>query len=128
MSRTCQSHNDMMRKALEERGLSRFISENDEEMNQKMVASAEGKVIEGFDSLIGLDMTILIKAMEALGLYILSEPTCPLCEVLDAHDSHPCSHGCSREDVEARWIELGADAVLEHVRAIPDLRSQLTIH
>lgn len=118
----CQAHWDQLRDAIKTRGIWPLVARNGMEAAERFVEELEGKASDAsWDPLMAAHWAIGGRATEILGLYIFGTEVCPVCEVLTVHDSKPCEHGCTHDDVEKRWIEGPADAMLKHVRDTPVL-------
>lgn len=84
----CQPHWDLMRKHIEERGLSSLVSKDSETVIQNMVADLNGEPDEKnerFDPLMSMNWHWMNHAVRLGGPYLLyedenGEPYCPLCE------------------------------------------------
>jgi hypothetical protein len=114
----CDSHWSQLKTAIEERGLSAYVSKNGEAAVKTLVASAQG--VEGkdaFDPLLQANFAIWGNALEAFGADIMTENApCPLC-ALDHHATTCTKEGCPNE-TGADWIGFAADAQLENARQL----------
>lgn len=82
--RCCQSHWDMMRSAIDDRGLSGLVAKSGEEAAERMKTELEGGQA-AFDPLMSMNWHFSNAALECGGLYMMTpgddgKPRCPLCE------------------------------------------------
>src|SRR5258708_3288674 len=112
--RICDPHWNQLKTAIDERGLSGFVSKDGEAAVKIFVATAsgaEGKDV--FDPLLQANLAIWGNALEAFGPEIMSEGApCPLC-ALDNHAAGCNDEGCPRE-TGMDWIGYAAEAQLEN--------------
>lgn len=114
----CQKHWDMLRAAINDRGLSHLVAKSSEEAMESIVAQLQGG--EGdYDPLMDCYWMITNRALEVGGLYLLSGDLCPVCEAMK-HTAHIPALGSTTNEpagaewVEKHWIDGPADAVLKH--------------
>lgn len=118
----CEAHWAKLSDAVKARGLWPLVARGGQEAIARAVEEIEGKATDAtYDPLMACHWMIVSRALITLGPYLLGGDLCPLCEVLRVHDSEPCEHGCTHDDVETRWTEGPADAALDHVRESPVL-------
>lgn len=122
----CQPHWDKLKAAVTERGMWPLVARSGAEGVARMAEEIQGTATDAtYDPLMACHWMIAGRALDCLGLYVMGGDLCPLCEVLRVHDSKPCEHGCTHDDVEERWINGPADAALRHVRESPVLVAML---
>lgn len=119
----CMKHWNMLRDAIEQRGLSGLVGKSGEELMENTVAQIEGtkSVKETFDPLANATWMIYGRALQLGGLYLLQEDDiCPICEAIvhradgyDANETVP-----SEEETEKFWIDGPTDATLEQAREL----------
>lgn len=123
--RFCQLHWDNLRDAIRARGLWPLVAQNGADAIEREVQVIEGTATDAtYDPLMACHWMISGRALEALGLYLMTGNYCPVCEVMRAHPK-PCPQGCTDSDVERAWINGPANAALEHVKAAPVLAQLL---
>lgn len=104
--RICEKHWDMLRTAIDERGLSKFVSRDGQAAAEKIKAQMQRQAPEEtFDPLLAANISIWSNALEIGGMYLLSGDYCPICES-EAHGSHPGDW----------WINHAADDQLNKAR------------
>lgn len=112
----CDNHWKGLKDAIDQRGLSKFISKDGQAAVARIVSSlqgADGK--DEFDPLMQANFAIWGNALQAFGIEITAEEApCPLC-ALDHHAKECTDTGCSRE-TGADWIKFAADEQLENAR------------
>jgi hypothetical protein len=99
--RICQDHAHELKNAIRQRGLWRLVMDNG--------PTAAHRPPEGtptFDPLLAVDLLIAEQALHALGVYLLRDRHCPLCEV-----ERNLGEGHASE-----WIDVDADIVLHVCR------------
>ena len=100
----CADHWTGCQTAIETRGLSHRISQNDEELKKRIENELKG--IEDkydYDPLAQLCFAIYSQSLKAGGLYLLGGDYCPLCELKEKTGVDP-----------NEWINGAADAIFEH--------------
>jgi len=101
----CKSHWKELRNAIDDRGLSSFVSKSAEEFDRKAkCSSGRMDTRSGFDPLASSYIALLNNCVEAGGIEISTIPGCPLCELIDH-----C--GCGKGDAcdFRNWIGYAAD-------------------
>jgi len=112
--KSCTSHWDELRQAIDQRGLSGLIAGSGEKVCEAIARQLEGIVEPGdFDPLMSANWAIMSAALQCGGLYLMGEDEngnqyCPLCEA--AQHGHP--------GTVAEWITGCCDAQLEHAREL----------
>ena len=110
----CDTHWQALRKAIDDRGLTRFISKDGEQASQNMVAQLQGEdTKDHYDPLMAAVFAIWGNAIEAFGLDIMRpEAPCPLC-VLDQHVKECTDEGCTMKQSGSDWIGYAADGQID---------------
>lgn len=123
----CARHWDMLRQALDERGLTPLVATSGAEAAARAQAELAGTATDAtYDPLMACHWAIAGRAMAELGLYLLQGDLCPVCEALRVHREtmgDPCPHGCTDDDIEAFWIQGPAEAARRYVEESPVLRA-----
>jgi hypothetical protein len=114
----CQKHWDMLRTAIEARGLTHLIAKSGEAAMERAVDELQGRADDSsYDPLMAAHWMIANRAVEMGGLYFLSGGHCPVCEAIK-HTAHWPREGenepAGEAWVESHWIDGPADAVLTH--------------
>lgn len=116
----CQTHWDMLRQAMEDRGLAHLIGA------ESAKAQIEGE-LDGVpaderprDPLMSANFSIMGNAMQMGGLYMMMGDYCPICEVVK-HTAGVWKNPQTDEvmdatQVERWWIDGPADAELQAAR------------
>lgn len=124
----CQAHWDKLREAVYAKGMRPLVPRSGAEGAERLVEELSGEATDAtYDPLMSCFWMICVRAMDALGSYLLSSDYCPVCEVVRAHGEQPCPHGCSGADVEERWIHGPVDAAYAYVQETPVLRALLEV-
>ena len=104
----CGDHWTALRAAIDERGLTRFVSGTGaaltDRLKQDLVQPEQTK--ETFDPLANATWAIYTNALDAGGLYLMSGDLCPLCEA----EAHGIEKGS--------WITLAADEQVDRARTL----------
>ena len=105
----CTKHWDMLKAALELRGILHLAHKSGEELVEYIQRSAEG-VTGDYDPLFDCNNMITCNALQSGGLYLMGKPPegehfCPICEAV--------AHNCGSE---AFWLDSPADASLAYCR------------
>lgn len=113
----CQSHWDMLRAALKERGIDHLGAKTGHEVIEDMKTELAGGDTD-FDPLMCCNYMIWNRGLELGGLYLMGQKDdgseyCPICEALDHMEPPP---GETREYCERLWIDGPADAALNECR------------
>lgn len=114
----CQKHWDMLRSAIEARGLMHLVAKSGEAAMERAVEEVEGRADDtSYDPLMSAHWMISGRAIEMGGLYLMTGDLCPICEVVE-NTSHWPREGESEPVgaawVEKQWIEGPADAALAY--------------
>lgn len=122
--RICERHWAALREEVRKRGMAPLVTRNGREALEHAVKDMLGLASESeYDPLMDCCFMITSRAISLLGLSVFNVGNaCPLCEVLNAHDAQPCEHGCTREQVEQRWLDGPANAALQYCQESPVLR------
>ena len=122
----CPEHWDKLREAIKARGLWPLVLRNGEEAAARAVAELEGKADKAsYDPLMNCVWMIYGRATELGGLYLYTGDFCAICEAVK-HSRIGGDDGFrDTQHVESHWIDGPADAVLEHVKADPELSAIL---
>lgn len=112
----CQKHWDMLRAAIETRGLMHLVAKGGEAAMERAVDEINGVATDAtYDPLMAAHWMISGRAIEIGGLYLMTGDHCPVCEAM-AHTSHWPRAGetepLGEAGVEKHWIDGPADAVL----------------
>lgn len=79
--RMCQQHWNALRAAIEERGLSSFVSKDGQTAIDRTVDDLHGAPTkQTFDPLLGANFAIWSNALDQGGLYLMQGDCCPICE------------------------------------------------
>jgi len=112
----CSAHWSALRTAIDERGLSSFVSKDGETAVRTLTAALQGTDgKDAFDPLLQANFAIWSNALESFGPDITKEDApCPLC----AMDNHAatCAEGGCKNETGADWIKFAADEQLENAR------------
>ena len=113
----CQKHWDMLRKAIEDRGLTHLIAKSGEQAAENMVSELRGEE-HPYDPLMAAHWMISSAALDQGGLYMMTGDHCPVCEAIKHTAEHPLADGnpAGEEWVEKFWIDGPANAVLAECR------------
>jgi hypothetical protein len=106
----CQEHWDMLRKAIDDRGLTRFVAKSGKEAFQNTINELDGKEgPEDYDPLMSCNWMIMAEAIRIGGVEVLSSPDtiCPICKIRE-HNLDP--------EVWKDWIDGPADAALDECK------------
>lgn len=101
----CDKHWPMLRKAIEDEGLGKFIG-NSDSVRAEVEAAAAGEPLEdskGFDPLFRANSMIMSAAVKNGGLYLLTGDYCPICEAIK-HTSGTPREG-ETEPAGEEWVE-----------------------
>lgn len=110
----CSDHWNALRTAVEERGLSQFVSKDGETAVKRLTSAFSNTAddADSFDPLMQANFAIWGNAMDAFGSAIVAEGApCPLC-ALDQHIAECKDTDCHRES-GADWIKFAADEQLQ---------------
>lgn len=116
--RMCSAHWEALKKALDDRGLGRFIARDSEALVNRLKSSVGDK--SRFEPLFNAHMAIMTNCMNWSGMGVVLDPAkegekdrCPLCWCLA---SCACGKGigCSLRN----WIEYAADDELEEAKRL----------
>jgi hypothetical protein len=117
----CQNHWNILRKAIDDRGMGHLVAKSGEECVKKLVADIEQPSKSTFDPLMGSHNMILSRALHDYGLEIMMQnedgsDRCPIC-FLDAKHKESCiDPGCTWI-YEKSWIQgVADDALIEAKR------------
>lgn len=106
----CQRHWDMLRAAIDARGLSHLVARSGEEAIQRLARADGTSDILDYDPLMVCNWMIMNQGLHSGGPYLLTADLCPICESfkvwVDAENTEA--------DIERWWIEGPADAALLH--------------
>lgn len=112
--RICQKHWDMLRKAIDDRGLTHLVSKNGEEALQQFQSEVVGipTEIKGFDPLIAAHNMIATEALKNGGPYLLTlngpedndKHYCPVCEAMIHTSGFYGDIEVTGQMVEEDWI------------------------
>lgn len=109
----CENHWGELKKAIDERGLTNFISPSPEAATKRMAAEIQGTARpETFDPLLYANNAIWNNALNVAGLEVMTpnedgSERCPVCFLLET-----CP--CKKEDCSyKRWVEYAANDALE---------------
>ena len=107
----CQHHWDMLRKAINERGLSSFVSKSGE-------VAVESLKENKFEPLLGAHNAITMNTLSTVGLSIMAPnedgtETCPICFLM----SCPCDDPECSKKYEG-WINRAADDQVDIAREL----------
>lgn len=110
----CDAHWTELRKAIDDRGLTRFIAKDGEIAAKNMSAQIQGTdTEENFDPLMSAVFAIWGNSLEAFGLDIMKQDApCPLC-VLDKHVKECTDEGCTMKQSGSDWIRFAADGQMD---------------
>jgi hypothetical protein len=109
----CDSHWQQLKKAIDDRGLSRFVSKDGEHAAQNMIAQQGTDTKDNYDPLMFATYAIWGNSIEAFGLDIMRpEAPCPLC-VLDKHVKECTEEGCNMKQSGSDWIGFAADGQID---------------
>jgi hypothetical protein len=101
--RICTLHWEQLKTAIDERGLTPFISKDGEEAIKRIAGSLSNKSADTFDPLIQANVAIWNNAIEAFSTDILK-------------DDAPCKDvGCNKE-TGSDWIRYAADGQLQNAK------------
>jgi hypothetical protein len=127
VSQVCEEHWATLREAIEERGLSEFISDDGAKAARRTAEQIEkGAVtIKTFDPLLGAWGAIMGNAVSVGGIAVMypnedGSDRCPLCYLNDLHAETCTDPECPGGPVFDSWITLAADdqvATWEKLRA-----------
>lgn len=116
----CQPHWDLIKKAIEERGLMQFVAGSGEKVISKMERELQGdSSTDTFDPLMAANFAIWSNAIDRGGLYLMGQKEggseyCPICES-EAHNGPPADW----------WITHAADEQLEKAKALGLIRESV---
>lgn len=115
----CQEHWDLLRAAVEVRGMTHLVARSGQEAAADMVAQLEGRSsLDNWDPLMAAHWPLAGKIMERVGLAALALDFCYLCAIQQSYDWY------DKEDVERPpealapqgWVDSCMDAMLEYAR------------
>jgi hypothetical protein len=110
----CTLHWADLKTALDERGLTKFISKDGGVAIKALVAATSGAG-DTFDPLMQASIMIMAQAIQSFGQEIMAEDApCPLC-ALDYHAAHCTAPGCKNE-TGADWVRFAADEQLSNAK------------
>jgi len=102
----CHFHWDMLKNAVEDKGMWHLVAKSGQEAMERTKSEIEdGSQPGNFDPLMRLHWMISGRALEGLGLYLLSGDYCPMCE------AGKCCAKC--KSLVDSWPNSAADAVKE---------------
>lgn len=112
----CTKHWARFRELIEERGMTHLVAASGEEALQNQVndlnASPEDK--KSFDPLMNANWMVCSQALEMGGLYLMTGPYCPICEVVKNLSGSPMegeTEPIGEERLEKQWTVDVIDAV-----------------
>ena len=96
----CQNHWNLLRKAIEDRGMEHLVAKSGEECVQKLVDDIEQPNKSTFDPLMGSHNMILFRALRDYGLEIMMQnedgsDRCPICFLDSKHKEKCVAPGCT---------------------------------
>lgn len=111
----CEPHWDLLRKAVDERGMTSLVARDGKAALDNMVAELQGGAPADFDPLMALNNHFWFEVLRCGGLYLMAQDPsgandghyCPLCEF----EKH------SNGFVAADAVATVADQIAEHCRA-----------
>ena len=111
----CDAHWQDLKKAIDDRGLTRFIAKDGEAAAKAMASQIQGgDEKESYDPLMGANFAIWGNALEVWGPGMMQEGApCPLC-LLDKHAKECAEPDCQFKQTGADWVTLAADAQMEY--------------
>ncbi len=112
----CQPHWNRLKTAIESRGLGHLIAANGRDAHARAVGELKGEnTLSDYDPLMSAHWQISSRAIEILGLGLMTGDYCPVCEVLKDYPPIPPGHRYA--DNESYWIDGPADSALDFCRA-----------
>lgn len=114
----CQRHWDMLRSAVESRGLMHLTAKDSKTALENVVTELQGGDVP-YDPLMSCWWMITNKALQLGGLYLMSGDLCPICEAVHHLADLPIEEGgppAGEAWVENEWVNGPADAALQHCR------------
>lgn len=118
----CKDHWERLKQAIDDRGLSGFISSDGGAAVKSMVSQAdEGITVDNFDPLMGAHNAILMTTIEVVGLAVMATDGpddghwCPLCYLNQAHEKSCTDPACvlDKENGYDLLIDKAADDQLK---------------
>lgn len=106
----CQPHWDLLKSAIDERGLMHLVSNSGQVAAEKIQGQLSGQPEkETYDPLLAANFAIWSNAIEMGGLYLIGDGNqyCPICES-ESHGSHNAEW----------WIKNAADEQLNRAREL----------
>jgi len=110
----CKKHWAELRKAIEVRGLSEFVSKTSEEAANKIqeeVKNGKRLTRDQFDPMIAANFALWNNCADVGGIGLLAIEGCPLCELIDNCE---CGKGDACEF--RHWIDCAANEQLQHAK------------
>lgn len=102
--RICMDHWQQLRTAIEDRGLTPFVSKNGEEAARRTANISNGSEDpQDFDPLIAANMAIISYYISQVGIDGLTQDVCPICTAAAEADG---------DELPNNWINGAADDVL----------------
>ncbi len=98
----------MLKDAVEERGLSKYVAKDG-------VEAARRLVVGEFDPLMGAHNRILENVVQMMGSAVLLTSGCPLCEISKWHTEGCKDPSCAVTSYD-HWVDKAADESLEVAR------------
>lgn len=117
----CQNHWNILRKAIDDRGMGHLISRSGEECVRRLVAGSEHPSKTTFDPLMGSHNQIIARSLNECGFEIMIQnddgsDRCPICFLDMKHKENCVESGCTWT-YEDSWIQGAAnDALIEAKR------------
>jgi len=117
----CQHHWDLLRQAMEDRGLGHLSSKEAAKAQIEGELAGEPAEERPRDPLMSANFAIMGKAMEMGGLYMMMGDLCPICEAIKhtagKYKDPKTDQIMNEHEIERWWIDNPADAELEAARA-----------
>ena len=114
--RICQSHWEKLRAAIDARGMTPLVARTGREAMERAVEELDGSATDAtFDPLMAANNAISARALEHVGLFLLTGDYCPICEFCKHIEPPPAGHEYA--DNESYMIDGPADAMQEYVRS-----------
>lgn len=110
----CLDHWIMLRKAINDLGLSNLVASNGDQIARNFASELEhGITIDNFDPLMYAHNAIILNALEALGTVFIKQGNCPICSFNKSHTQTCKDPNCIYKDGSDIWIEYASNEALE---------------
>lgn len=115
----CDKHWQMIRTALDERGLTPFVAKSGEEAAARMQRAAdEGETKDTFEPLIGINIMLMDNALRFWGITAVQGDGCPVCMAMESAKNCTCGKSHDPESIEKHWTIGPADCALERAKQL----------